>query len=94
MLAYGIQTKARKQQKLVVTALCFLLNSLLPGCSAYSGVEFDPARPHHGDGEFVAMQKPSLSKYFFMRLRAEMRRRGLPSKQFQAIKIGETLVLD
>ena len=61
--------KSRKQQKTVIAALCLVFIGLLPGCSAYTPVEFDPARPHHGDGEFVTLHKPSLVKYFFMRLR-------------------------
>lgn len=61
--------KFLKQQKTLNAILCLAIMGLLPGCSAYSKVEFDPARPHHGDGEFIALQKPSLVKYFFMRLR-------------------------
>ena len=46
-----------------------LLGIVLCGCSSYSKVEFDASLPHHGDGEFVTVHKPSLLKYFFMRLR-------------------------
>lgn len=49
--------------------LSILILGFLCGCSSYPGVEFDSSKAHHGDGEFVALAKPSLVRYFFMRLR-------------------------
>ena len=42
-LAYGIQMKFLKQQKTLSAILGLAIIGLLPGCSAYSKVEFDPA---------------------------------------------------
>jgi N-acyl-phosphatidylethanolamine-hydrolysing phospholipase D len=58
-----------KQQKPIRAGILNLICGLLCGCSAYPGVAFDTSKDHHGAGEFVSQQKPSLFRYFFMRLR-------------------------
>ena len=49
--------------------LLSLICGLLCGCSSYPGVDFDTSKEHHGASQFITQQKPSLVKYFFMRLR-------------------------
>jgi hypothetical protein len=60
-----------KQQKQMRLGFLNLICGFLCGCSSYPGVEFDDSKAHHGDGEFIALAKPSLVKYFFMRLRED-----------------------
>jgi N-acyl-phosphatidylethanolamine-hydrolysing phospholipase D len=43
---------------------------LLSGC-AHTGVDFDPAKAHHGNGEFVSTKQGSFLGHFFMRLRED-----------------------
>ena len=47
------------------------LGGLLTGCGVKTGVVFDPAKPHHGDGEFVSVKKGSFFGHFRMRMRED-----------------------
>ena len=47
-----------------ITVLCLLLSA----CSG-SGVQFDPDKPHHGEGEFVSVKRGSFMAHYEMRQR-------------------------
>jgi len=47
-----------------------ILCLLLTGC-VYTGVDFDPAKAHHGNGEFISTKQGSFLGHFFMRLRED-----------------------
>ena len=48
--------------------LLFALALLLTACSG-PGVKFDPAKPHHGDGEFIGVKQASFTAHYEMRKR-------------------------
>ncbi len=52
-----------------------LLACLLPiavgGCAVATGVEFDTAKPHHGDGRFLSSKQSSFLGHFMMRMRED-----------------------
>ena len=50
-----------------VCPLLFVLALPLYACA--SGVQFDPARAHHGDGKFISKKEGSFFSHFFMRQR-------------------------
>ena len=77
-----------RRHNLNIAFLFYLLVSLaLVSCSSASGVVFDPAKPHHGDGEFISVKKGS----FFGHLRMRMREDDPPQRDPEAVKaiIGE-----
>jgi hypothetical protein len=47
-----------------------MLCLLLAGC-VYTSVDFDPAKAHHGNGEFISAKQGSFLGHFFMRLRED-----------------------
>jgi len=59
----------KKRNQLRPTILV-ILGLLLSGC-AHTGVDFDPAKAHHGNGEFISMKQGSFLGHFFMRLRED-----------------------
>ena len=51
--------------------LTCLLPAIAAGCAVDPGVNFDPGKVHHGDGEFVSVKKASFWSHFFMRMRED-----------------------
>ena len=44
---------------------------LLVACGGRNGVDFDPDKAHHGDGEFVSVKKGSFFGHYMMRMRED-----------------------
>ena len=49
-------------------ALLAAFTLLLAACTG-SGVQFDPDKPHHGDGEFISVKQASFTAHYEMRKR-------------------------
>lgn len=60
-----------KQRPVIQPILIGLCCLLLAACGASSGVDFDPDKAHHGDGEFVSGKQGSFFGHFMMRLRED-----------------------
>lgn len=62
--------------------LSLLALLVMPGCGYSSGVKFDPAKQHHGDGRFISKKQGSFFGHMFMRMRED----APPEQDPEAVK--------
>ena len=60
-----------QQKSITQFILIGMLCLLLVACGTRNGVVFDPAKAHHGDGEFTSVKQGSFFGHFMMRLRED-----------------------